>query len=129
MRHITHSAASLHLVREQPSTTRHNTLELALRSALAQHRSDLLSALLLAHGPQAFARALSCRNTRQLADALSQLSPADRAQVYCQLPPAARRAWLSHGKTSSPAWSRRMARACQRCWSWLRQALPAGKPY
>lgn len=63
-----------------------NTLHLALSAALAARRADILRHLLISHGPSSFALALAARPSRQAADVLSMLTPAERTAASRYLP-------------------------------------------
>lgn len=74
-----------------PTAPPRDALQRALRAALASHRPDVLHDLLQCHGPATFAFALAGSSARAMADALSLLTPPQRAAVYRHLPGAARR--------------------------------------
>lgn len=63
-----------------------SALQRALLAALRLRRPQLLERLAQQSGAQDFAQALAALSTRQMADALSLLPPAQRAAVCAQLP-------------------------------------------
>ena len=63
-----------------------NTLNLALCAALNARRADILRYLLISHGPSPFALAIAARQSRQVADVMSLMGPAQRAAVFRYLP-------------------------------------------
>ncbi|WP_045729265.1 hypothetical protein [Xanthomonas sp. GPE 39] len=81
-------------------------LQRALRAAVAMRRTEALRYLLAAHGPRAFAKAMSAQSARVLADALSLLPLDDRIRVRARLSHAAQRRLHAIGvSTVTSKWS------------------------
>ncbi|OSZ44542.1 hypothetical protein [Alcaligenes faecalis] len=81
----------------------HDSLQRALRMAVATYRPAAVCDLLASHGTLAFARALPELSARVRADVLAMLSEFDRNQVYSAMHTGVRVGNLGRRRTHGPS--------------------------
>ena len=102
-----------------------NTLNLAVCAALNARRADILRYLLISHGPAPFALAIAARPSRQVADLMSLLAPAQRTAVFRYLPKELRARLVQTGMPFfDPSACTRQNSIVSRAGAWLLPKTP-----